>query len=111
MDAQMQDMDLVDGGRLVQVVLAHPDHYTFELNEAALSEIFLHDDVKDRNVVVVSVAGAFRKSKSFLLDFFLRYMNNKYTLQNNTDSWLGAEDEPLSVFHGGEVPTGIPREY
>lgn len=72
-DAQMQDMD---GGRPVQVVLAHPDH-TFELDEAALSEILLDDDVKDRSVVVVSVAGAFRKGKSFLLDFFLRYMNNK----------------------------------
>ncbi|TGZ48747.1 Atlastin, partial [Temnothorax longispinosus] len=96
-DAQMQDMDLVDGGRPVQVVLAHSDH-TFELDEAALSEILLHDDVKDRNLVVVSVAGAFRKGKSFLLDFFLRYMNNKYTLQNDTDSWLGAEDEPLSSF-------------
>jgi atlastin len=94
MDEQIQD---ADGGRPVQVVLAHPDH-TFELDEEALSEILLHDDVKDRSVVVVSVAGAFRKGKSFLLDFFLRYMNNKYTLHSNTDTWLGAEDEPLSGF-------------
>lgn len=75
MDARMEDAS-VDNGRPVQVVLAHPDH-TFELDEDALSEILLHDDVKDRSVVVVSVAGAFRKGKSFLLDFFLRYMNNK----------------------------------
>ncbi|XP_012536029.1 atlastin isoform X5 [Monomorium pharaonis] len=95
MDAQMQD---ADGGRPVQVVLAHPEDHTFELDEAALSEILLQDDVKDRSVVVVSVAGAFRKGKSFLLDFFLRYMDNKYTLHSNTDSWLGAEDEPLSGF-------------
>ncbi|XP_011693714.1 PREDICTED: atlastin isoform X2 [Wasmannia auropunctata] len=95
-DVQMQDGD-ADGGRPVQVVLAHPDH-TFELDEDALSEILLQDDVKDRSVVVVSVAGAFRKGKSFLLDFFLRYMNSKYTLHNNTESWLGAEDEPLSGF-------------
>lgn len=72
-NGEIQD---ADGGRPVQVVLAHPDH-TFELDEAALSEILLHDDVKDRSVVVVSVAGAFRKGKSFLLDFFLRYMSNK----------------------------------
>ncbi|EFN89021.1 Atlastin-2 [Harpegnathos saltator] len=96
MNAQIEDA-LVDDGRPVQVVLAHPDH-TFELDEDALSEILLHDDVKDRSVVVVSVAGAFRKGKSFLLDFFLRYMNNKYTLHSNTDTWLGAEDEPLSGF-------------
>ncbi|XP_072755393.1 atlastin isoform X3 [Anoplolepis gracilipes] len=95
-NAQTQDI-LLDEGRPVQVVLAHPDH-TFELDEEALSEILLQDDVKDRNVVVVSVAGAFRKGKSFLLDFFLRYMNSKYTLHDNNDSWLGAEDEPLSGF-------------
>lgn len=77
MDAQMKEEDAsADDGQPVQVVLAHPDH-TFELDEDALSKILLHDDVKDRSVVVVSVAGAFRKGKSFLLDFFLRYMNNK----------------------------------
>lgn len=63
-------------GKPVQIVLAHPDH-TFELDEDALTEILLQDDIKDRSVVVVSVAGAFRKGKSFLLDFFLRYMNSK----------------------------------
>lgn len=68
-----------DDGRPVQVVLAHPDH-TFELDEDALSDILLQDDAKDRSVVVVSVAGAFRKGKSFLLDFFLRYMNNKVNM-------------------------------
>lgn len=65
-----------DFGRPVQIVQAHADH-TFELDEEALAEILLQDDIKDRSVVVVSVAGAFRKGKSFLLDFFLRYMNSK----------------------------------
>lgn len=74
-NAQMQNTS-TDDGRPVQVVLAHPDH-TFELDEDALSDILLQDDIKDRSVVVVSVAGAFRKGKSFLLDFFLRYMNSK----------------------------------
>ncbi|CAK9822247.1 atl [Anthophora retusa] len=86
-----------DLGQPVQIVLAHPDH-TFELNEEALEKILLQDDIKDRSVVVVSVAGAFRKGKSFLLDFFLRYMNSKYNNNNETDSWLGKEDEPLSGF-------------
>ncbi|KAG7203069.1 hypothetical protein KM043_010192 [Ampulex compressa] len=89
--------DPLDPGRPVQVVLAHPDH-TFELDEDALTEILLSDDVKDRSVVVVSVAGAFRKGKSFLLDFFLRYMNNKYVKGDDTDAWLGYDNEPLSGF-------------
>ncbi|XP_011305185.1 atlastin isoform X2 [Fopius arisanus] len=87
----------VAAGRPIQVVLAHPDH-TFELDEEALSEILLQDDIKDRSVVVVSVAGAFRKGKSFLLDFFLRYMNSKYLHKIDDDSWLGNDDEPLSGF-------------
>ncbi|XP_006617292.1 atlastin [Apis dorsata] len=92
-----QDNNTSDLGHPVQIVLAHPDH-SFELNEEALSKILLEDDIKDRSVVVVSVAGAFRKGKSFLLDFFLRYMNSKYNNNNQTDSWLGKEDEPLRGF-------------
>lgn len=59
--------------RPVQVLLVKDDH-TFELDEAALSRILLAEEVRDREVVAVSVAGAFRKGKSFLMDFMLRYM-------------------------------------
>lgn len=72
----MNNQVSLDPGRPVPVVLAHTDH-TFELNENALAEILLQPEIKDRSVVVVSVAGAFRKGKSFLLDFFLRYMDSQ----------------------------------
>lgn len=62
--------------RGIQIVLANDDH-TFSLDEDALSEILMRDEIKDRHIAVVSVAGAFRKGKSFLLDFFLRYLNGK----------------------------------
>lgn len=61
---------------LSQIVVAKPDH-TFDLDEEALSEILLSDEVRDREVVVLSVAGAFRKGKSFLLDFIIRYLDEK----------------------------------
>lgn len=61
--------------RPIQIVLANEDEHSFELDAAALEKILLQDHVKDLNVVVVSVAGAFRKGKSFLLDFMLRYMH------------------------------------
>lgn len=64
------------GAHSIQIVLANDDH-TFSLDEEALTEVLLRDEIKDRHVVVISVAGAFRKGKSFLLDFFLRYMNSK----------------------------------
>ncbi|XP_046658288.1 atlastin-like isoform X1 [Homalodisca vitripennis] len=84
----------------VQVVLAKPKHQ-FELDEVALSRVLLHPEVKDKHVVVVSVAGAFRKGKSFLLDFFLRYMKAKYTsvsVGKSGGDWLGADDAPLEGF-------------
>lgn len=61
----------------IQIVLAHEDDHKFELDELALERILLQEDIRDLNIVVVSVAGAFRKGKSFLLDFMLRYMYNK----------------------------------
>ncbi|BES90152.1 Guanylate-Hypothetical protein protein, N-terminal domain [Nesidiocoris tenuis] len=85
----------------VPIILSTPDH-KFELDVDALERLLLQDDIKDRSVVVVSVAGAFRKGKSFILDFFLRYMNHMYGSDDvtNTDDvdWMGADDQPLQGF-------------
>ncbi|KAL6102074.1 atl2 [Pungitius sinensis] len=81
-----------EAARPIQVVLANEDEHSFELDAAALERILLQDHVKDLNVVVVSVAGAFRKGKSFLLDFMLRYMHSQ------GESWMGGDDEPLTGF-------------
>ncbi|XP_070285137.1 atlastin-2 isoform X2 [Myotis yumanensis] len=77
----------------VQIVLAHEDDHNFELDEEALEQILLQEHIRDLNIVVVSVAGAFRKGKSFLLDFMLRYMYNK-----DHQSWIGGNNEPLTGF-------------
>lgn len=61
-------------GHPVQIVVASDDH-TFELDEEKLESILLNPSIRDKKAVVVSVAGAFRKGKSFLLDFFLRYLS------------------------------------
>ncbi|XP_066152072.1 atlastin [Euwallacea fornicatus] len=81
----------------VPVILANNDH-SFKLDEEALRKVLLKDEIKDRYVVVVSVAGAFRHGKSFLLDFFLRYMNSKYVHKQNTSEWMGSVDTPLEGF-------------
>ncbi|XP_077352402.1 atlastin-2-like isoform X2 [Festucalex cinctus] len=78
--------------RPVQILLANEDEHSFELDAAALEKILLQEHVRDLDVVVVSVAGAFRKGKSFLLDFMLRYMYN----QNK--QWIGGDDDPLTGF-------------
>ena len=68
-------------GHPVQVIYPKDDH-SFELKEGELEKILLHPKVIDKKVVVVSVAGAFRKGKSFLLDFFLRYLSAGVSLSN-----------------------------
>ncbi|KAG7236911.1 hypothetical protein INR49_000123 [Caranx melampygus] len=78
--------------RPVQIVTADEDEHSFTLQEAALERLLLREEVQDLHVVVVSVAGAFRKGKSFLLDFMLRYMYKQ------SQSWLGGDDEPLTGF-------------
>lgn len=53
--------------------------HELELNEKNLRKIMLHPDVKDNKVMVVSIAGALRKGKSFLLGFFLKYLEARVT--------------------------------
>ncbi|XP_068615841.1 atlastin-2 [Brachionichthys hirsutus] len=82
----------VEKAKPIQIVVANEEEHSFELDAAALEKLLLQDHVKDLNVVVVSVAGAFRKGKSFLLDFMLRYMYNP------SGSWIGDDDDPLTGF-------------
>ncbi|XP_010744881.2 atlastin-3 [Larimichthys crocea] len=90
----------------VQIVTVCKEDHSFALDTEALAKILLAPKVRDKHVVVLSVAGAFRKGKSFLLDFMLRYM-----YRQSDGNWLGDDDEPLTGFswRGGSEPetTGI----
>lgn len=57
----------------IQIISPTNDH-SFELKLNELEKLLLVDGVKDRHVVVVSIAGAFRQGKSFLLNFFIKYL-------------------------------------
>ena len=80
-------------GRPIQIVDITSDH-KFKLNEENLQHILSHPKARMKKVCVVSVAGAFRKGKSFLLDFFLRYLS-----KGGREDWMGSDDEPLTGFH------------
>lgn len=69
-----EEEEEVGVARPLQIVVANEEEHSFSLQEAALEQLLLQEEVQDLHVVVVSVAGAFRKGKSFLLDFMLRYM-------------------------------------
>ncbi|XP_054708674.1 atlastin-2-like [Uloborus diversus] len=79
-------------GHAVQIISPSDDH-CFELKEDALESILLDERIRDKKVAVVSIAGAFRKGKSFLLDFCLRYLN-----AGGGPDWMGEEEEPLTGF-------------
>ncbi|XP_061729264.1 uncharacterized protein LOC133534193 [Cydia pomonella] len=100
-DGEADDCQLsMDRGRGVTVVREggrDADGAQFELDEAALAELLLRPGVAARPVALVSVAGAFRGGKSFLLDFMLRYLYAEESARAD-GSWLGAPEEPLRGF-------------
>ena len=82
--------------RAVQIIEAKGNH-TFELNLENLKEIVQRPHVRDKRVMVLSVAGAFRKGKSFLLDFLLRYLK-KINFGESGRDWLGDPEQKLTGF-------------
>ncbi|XP_042893782.1 atlastin-2-like isoform X2 [Penaeus japonicus] len=73
----MQVEDIMMDGHPVPVLIQNEDTGVFDLDEEALQEVLLNPKIADKYVCVLAVAGAFRKGKSFLLDFLLRYMSSQ----------------------------------
>mmetsp|Transcript_10855 Transcript_10855/g.14132 ORF Transcript_10855/g.14132 Transcript_10855/m.14132 type:complete len:548 (-) Transcript_10855:96-1739(-) len=87
-------------GKAVKIIDIDESGECFVLDEKALEAIFSKVPV-DMNVSIVSVVGAFRTGKSFLLDFFLRYLRNTnqrpdLDLEKKPDnSWMTADGNSL----------------
>lgn len=75
----------VDKGKPLQIVkLGSGCVQKLKLNEKNLETILLHPDVKDKPVVIVSVVGAYKTGKSFLLGFLLKYFEEGVILLRPT---------------------------
>lgn len=61
-------------GKPVNVFKYNAQTKQAELNKEELKKIFLHQELKDRLTVIISMVGAYRKGKSFFLDNCLRYL-------------------------------------
>jgi len=49
----------------------------FDLDSAAIQRVLLDPRVRDRHVVVLSIAGVRRLGKSFILNYLIRYLNSE----------------------------------
>lgn len=59
--------------RAIQIII--PENHLFRLNFNELHQIFEDDNLKNRQLVVVSIAGPYRYGKSFLMNFFIRFLD------------------------------------
>lgn len=83
-------------GHPVQVVRLDKKSDGLVLNIEALAEICLNEKCRERPLCVVSIAGDFRKGKSFMLNFFLRYLyhvsEKQQKLKEESDLKQGEDD-------------------
>lgn len=69
----------------------------YKFYEDVLQTIFSKSLDESRKIVSISVTGAFRTGKSFILNYFLRYLKAHYVWHDATN-WLGDKNEPLQGF-------------
>lgn len=65
----------------VQIIT--PKDHKFELQLDNLKQFFESTNIKDRDVVIISIAGPYRKGKSFLFNFFLRFLHAQVIKNHN----------------------------
>jgi len=55
-------------------ILRFVNNNKISVNNEQLQKLFDHPEVRDRKIVVFSIIGAYRKGKSFFLDYCLRFL-------------------------------------
>lgn len=74
--------DLSVNGESLQIIRFSSQTHEMELLEENLEKIMCHPDVKENPVQIISIAGAFRKGKSFIMGFFLKYLVAQQQVRN-----------------------------
>lgn len=62
-----------DKATAVQIV--YLENHTIRVDSKILDKILGNEHIKDRNVMIFSIAGPYRKGKSFFLNFPLKYLH------------------------------------
>ncbi|EJW81245.1 guanylate-binding protein domain-containing protein [Wuchereria bancrofti] len=95
---QIEHRHKVHPVQIIAPLSSQPNRYKFLEN--SLTSVLGHSSIANKKVVIISVAGAFRKGKSFLLNIFLDYLYSLQKSQQNdtTLEWL-LDDSHLGGFH------------
>jgi len=83
--------EFIENHKPIPILL--PYNGKFKFDEEALYKTIDKNEVGNLPAVVISVAGAFRKGKSFLLNFLLKYLNT-----DDKQNWLGSPEKSLEGF-------------
>ncbi|KAI6202165.1 Guanylate-binding protein [Aphelenchoides besseyi] len=75
----------------VKILQPIEEDHTFLINQNALERILCDPLYANKKVCVIGVAGKFRKGKSFLLNFFLRYLRYVADGSPADEDWLERE--------------------
>lgn len=89
----VSDTKTVNKPHLIQIV--YQENHELKLTLEEPTKVLGADDIKDRQIVVVSIAGAFRKGKSFLLNFFLRYLNAQVLNPIEISKYIVKKNHPI----------------
>ena len=90
-------------GQPVKILEIDPESKQIVFNESELKEIFEKNEAMNKPICVCSIAGDYRKGKSFLLNYCLRFLQNNTDFLNRlvpevSNQWLGHVDEQLQGF-------------
>lgn len=70
--------------KAVRIIWFNEQTMKLNLDKRALDSVLKHSDAKNLPVAILSIAGAFRKGKSFLLSFCLRYLQYLVSCSSQT---------------------------
>eukprot|EP01035_Chromulina_nebulosa_P018108 gene18108-23762_t len=87
-------------GKPLKIINIGEDDSQFRLEDDNIKEIFDKLNNKDIKVAVVSIVGSFRTGKSFILNFFLRYLRHLEAvgldaLDDESEKWMYKEGDML----------------
>lgn len=85
----------------IQILEPTKDH-KFLLNITEFEQILNNNEIRDRHVVVISIAGVARMGKSFLLNFLLEYLraqvNSKFYKKKTKKYFKNVFDEKILFY-------------